>query len=260
MEIVRTIRRIKLPPSQAIVEKAFQNLGLTSSQTAPAEIKANFNKYLRQVFDETLRVLERYEESVYKEALERVCGSDTEVLNLALEKFKGNDNPLEGLKDAVITVITARRRELWQIFQSRAQSRKARGGKDWELQLAKFLELMNIPCERSSKNYRVDFILPNRRYFRKHKSKSFIISAKRTLRERWQEVIEELARYRAPNVYLVTADEEISHNVAKKITDYGVNLAVWDEVKKKFPKLSGVIGFSRLIEEIDLYNRQYWSH
>ena len=71
--------------------------------------------------------------------------------------------------------------------------------------------------------------------------------------------MEELVRYRAPNVYLATADEDISEDKAKEITGYGIHLAVWDEVKKRnFPRIPGVVGFSRLSEDIDMYNRQHW--
>lgn len=100
-------------------------------------------------------------------------------------------------------------------------------------------QLAHIPFEEQTENYHTDFVIPSLQFFEKDRTRAMIFSVKRTLRERWQEVVEELHHTNCPNVYLATAD------AAKKITRtthieglrrYNMHLVVWDNVKaEKFP-------------------------
>ena len=68
---------------------------------------------------------------------------------------------------------------------------------------------------------------------------------KRTLRERWAEVAEELFNLRAPNVFLFTADENPTNTHAERLADYNIHLVVWDDVKtQKFPERPLVLGYT----------------
>ena len=58
---------------------------------------------------------------------------------------------------------------------------------------------------RQQRHYRTDFVLPSEAAFERNRVICVVASLKRTLRERWQEVVAELVRLSAPNVYLVTA-------------------------------------------------------
>ncbi|MFH1777736.1 MAG: type II restriction endonuclease [Candidatus Omnitrophota bacterium] len=79
-----------------------------------------------------------------------------------------------------------------------------------------------------------------------------IISIKRTLRERWKQVVGELASTNAGRIYIMTADIDISPSKVKKMTKHNVTLVIWDELKtKRFKKYYNVTGFSQFIK-IDL--------
>jgi hypothetical protein len=70
---------------------------------------------------------------------------------------------------------------------------------------------------------------------------------KRTLRERWQEVAQELLNLRATNVYLFTADEDISDDHVDRICgEYRIHLVVWDDVKaRRFASKDLVLGYTQ---------------
>lgn len=53
----------------------------------------------------------------------------------------------------------------------------------------------------------VDLVAPGVIEYSKRKSKAALVSCKTTLRERWQEVVEEKGRTGAAEVYLVTVDD-----------------------------------------------------
>ena len=68
--LMRRVRREgDLPPSSEIVSEAFVELGLQPGTVEPADILANFNDRLREVWEATLPILERYEERSYAEGI-----------------------------------------------------------------------------------------------------------------------------------------------------------------------------------------------
>ncbi len=66
---------------------------------------------------------------------------------------------------------------------------------------------------------------------------------------------------RAPNVYLATADEDVSESHVKAVCqDYNIHLVVWDELKAtKYPNENLVISYSVLANEIVPVFKQFWS-
>ena len=55
---------------------------------------------------------------------------------------------------------------------------------------------------------------------------------KTTLRERWQEVIEEINRTSLPSIYLLTVDENVSLNKVEQMANHNVILVVYKSVKE----------------------------
>ncbi|HID61850.1 MAG TPA: hypothetical protein EYP49_03770 [Anaerolineae bacterium] len=88
---------------------------------------------------------------------------------------------------------------------------------------------------------------------------AIVLSAKRTLRERWQEVVDELQRMNSPNVYLATTDESISLKKQREIAQRNIYLVVWDEVKQaSFPDDSLVVGYSEFVNRILTHFEARW--
>lgn len=248
LEICRGLRRKVLPKADDIVKEAFRDLNLLKSSTTPKEALKDFNKNLRGVFDQTLVVLERYERKVYVAALREVARRRESEL-----KGKVIGDALEILLD-----------DIWKIMQSRSQSRKSRGGSDFELELQGMLDLCAVPYTPQAAKERTDLIIPSLTFFQHDRTKSIIVSAKRTLRERWKQVAEELLATRSPNVYLAVAEEvgEITKEKVDAIWKYNIHLLVWDDLKKNdFPNHPGVLGYSEFASvEIPTFQRHWASN
>ncbi len=89
---------------------------------------------------------------------------------------------------------------------------------------------------------------------------SAVISVKRTLCERWSEVAEELFNLRSPNVFLFTADENVTETHVERICGrYNIHLVVWDDVKAdRFAGKPLVLGYTAWAIERLAVLRHYW--
>lgn len=212
-----------MPTSQQIIQETLRRLRHDLSD--PAFVRRHFNSLLRQVFDKTLDVLEEYEEKV-----------DLGVLQEA--GFKLNKAQYKLLRDYFLSV---------------SQSRKQRGGKDFELQVQALLEKAGIPFESQPRRERVDLILPNRSLWERDRARAVLLSLKRTLRERWRQVVDELYNLKCPNTYLLTAETSLPQNSVQEIFSRNIYLVVWDEVKHEF-------GNHRVFDMTELIERLYRIH
>ena len=83
---------------------------------------------------------------------------------------------------------------------------------------------------------------------------------KTTLRERWQEVVEEVSRSNVPNIYLLTVDDDISENKVIQMNNHNIVLVVLQNVKAQLhlKNKRSVIDFeSYFLEEIPNMMK-YW--
>ncbi|KXA99076.1 hypothetical protein AKJ41_05995 [candidate division MSBL1 archaeon SCGC-AAA259O05] len=135
------------------------------AQKSPEKVQKDFNGYLWRAFKETLKVLEKYEDRIYLQTLKKIPDIDPQSIDDALRIFREHENNLLGMKKALKSVLPKWHDYFWKIFQSKSQSRKVRGGTDWEYQLATLLEIFDLSFEKHKKKYRMDFMLPNQDYF-----------------------------------------------------------------------------------------------
>ncbi|OCG31521.1 restriction endonuclease [Gilliamella sp. Bim1-2] len=91
----------------------------------------------------------------------------------------------------------------------------------------------------------VDSILPSVEAFKKLRNRTIVGSMKTTLRERWQEVVEEIQRSNLPNIYLLTVDDDISESKAEQMGQHNIIIVVLNSVKisKKLASRHNVIDF-----------------
>ncbi len=246
-KLMKRVREGKLPSSEVIVNETFSELGYSDSECSVEYIRKNFNRILHEAWQKTLEVLERYEHNTYAE------GIPDELLKIKEIEFNEAENEVreKGFAYSFKSLFSKLYPYLLECFLSISQSRKTRGGRDFELQFGKLLELMKVPYQKIHRTYRVDFMIPSDEAFHNNKTTSAIVSAKRTLRERWREVVEELYAMRAPNVFLITADNKISVGQVNDICkNYSMHLVVWDEIKEnKFASEPLVISYTQFANE-----------
>lgn len=259
-QISALMRRVRqrggLPSSAEVVRETFDRLGYIRGSISSEEVIARFNELLRDVWEETLVTLEQHEERSYKEGIPRELMAAYPADSAAAERVASD----EGFGAGVIHLFGRWYPYLRDAFLSVSQSRKTRGGKDFELQIESLLTLAGIPYHKQETRDRTDLILPDLATHTTNRTVSAIVSVKRTLRERWAEVAEELFNLRSPNVFLFTADESVSENhVARICGRYNIYLVVWDSVKTaKFPDRPLVLGYTEWATRRLAVLRQNW--
>ena len=133
---------------------------------------------------------------------------------------------------------------IYQLCLSNTQSRRSRAGKIFEGIIYFLYEYFNFTYDSQSSIGKkafselhlgkvVDSILPSTKAFTERRNKTIVGSMKTTLRERWQEVVEEIQRSNLPNIHLLTVDDDISEQKAKQMAEHNIILVVTNSVKQQ---------------------------
>ncbi len=206
-----------IPEVDIVVDEAIERLKKTKILTSE---KVNSN------FSDALAALERTAYSVYQ---------DYELE--ALEKLK--EKCLEKLgKDATLKETLDYTFPLVKEFEFRAgQARKTRGGHTFEKAVPLLLQKMLIQCEKptgddATDTFRqIDLIAPSVQLAKEKPDQAIYISAKRTLRERWKQVVDEkILGY----VYLITNStdkRDLTKSKVESISKHKIILYVQDAAK-----------------------------
>ncbi|MFV0424573.1 MAG: type II restriction endonuclease [Bacilli bacterium] len=143
---------------------------------------------------------------------------------------------------------------LYELSLSNTNSRRSRSGKTFESIIYELYEYLNYPYDSQTKIGKVRFsemglgkvvdsILPNQKSFTQFRNKCIVGSMKTSLRERWQEVVEEVQRSNLPNIYLLTVDEKISSNKIQQMAHHNIVLVTLQNVKEQLSIFHNVISF-----------------
>ena len=84
---------------------------------------------------------------------------------------------------------------------------------------------------------------------------------KTTLRERWQEVAEEIERTKIPEIHLLTVDEDISLSKGAEMSQHNIIVVTyaWVAHKKELAGMKNIISFEEyLFEELPVIQK-FWS-
>lgn len=162
---------------------------------------------------------------------------------------------------------------IYELCLSNTQSRRSRAGKTFEHIIYKIYKVFGYSFvsqgeigkdtfKKKGLGKMVDSLLPSIDAFEKRRDKVVIGTMKTTLRERWQEVVEELSRTGLPSIYLLTMDDDISESKAEQMSKHNLILVVPKKVKNNqtLIKKQNIINFETyFLEEIpDKIN--YWNN
>ncbi len=149
---------------------------------------------------------------------------------------------------------------IYQLNLSNTQSRRSRAGKEFEHILELILIGANISLDSQGNIGKdvfvtkglgklVDIVAPGVIEFDINKRDTVLISAKTTLRERWQEVPEEMGRTGASEMFLATLDESVTKNVLNTLYEANIQLTTTKQNKdKNYPDNKRVLSFEQLIQ------------
>lgn len=162
---------------------------------------------------------------------------------------------------------------IYDLCLSNTQSRRSRAGKVFEGIIYFLYEYYNFSYDSQATIGRkvfnnlglgkvVDSILPSTKAFTSFRNKTIVGSMKTTLRERWQEVVEEITRSNLPNIYLLTVDEDISILKAKQMAEHNIVLVVLKKIKEQpsLNKMRNIIDFETFFTKEIPSVMDYWEN
>lgn len=151
---------------------------------------------------------------------------------------------------------------LYALNLSNTNSRRSRAGKEFELILEKLFEAADIKFETQASigklgfmskeiGKMVDFIFPDAQTFFSDKRSCVALSAKTSLRERWQEVGEEIARTGLRDMYLATLEQSFSENVLKSMNEHNIVPVVLKDIKlEKYKEDNRIIDYEAFLSNV----------
>ncbi len=182
----------------------------------------NKNDLVENIDDLIIRVHDRIYED-YKSYEEKEASR-------AIKKYFENEIDIGAVtNDRLLEVISSRYSELNTFTLSLSQARKSRAGKTFEKILYNFFNKLSIPFSfQPEVDGRPDFIIPGIDDYHNTPQDCLVITAKRTVRERWRQVATEGARgYR---FMLATIDDKISKNALNKMRENQITLVIPEQL------------------------------
>lgn len=177
----------------------------------------------------------------YLRAEREVCGS---VLARYIKSQMHEDTVEESLASLQRSFFIIDR-----FFLSLTQSRRQRAGASFEVVVQTLFGALGYPytSQPELSGSRPDFVLPSVAHYHAFAADCLIFTCKRTLRERWRQVVTEGLTGQA--FYLATIDEKISVPELTRMKDRNVIVVVPDTIKaQKYLNQLNVISFESFFD------------
>lgn len=157
----------------------------------------------------------------------------------------------------------------FELSKSVTNSRRSRAGTAFEEIIHSIMRAHNYPYDDQTslgkKTFQkkglgkmVDGILPGMGAYDTNRGKCMVVTMKTTLRERWQEVVEEMNRTNVPSIHLLTLDEGISSNVLDMMSNHNITLVTYGDVKERFPEFTNIISFETFFNTEIPHSIEWW--
>ena len=171
--------------------------------------------------------------------------------------------------EAVIWFVETFPEEIYSLTLSNTQSRRSRAGKEFEAIIELILIGADIPLDSQGNIGKkvfvdkglgklVDIVSPGAVEYNLNKRNTVLISAKTTLRERWQEVPEEMGRTGAREMFLATLDDTITSEVIQALDEGNIQIVTTKAKKDKFySNKANVLSFEELLTILE-ENKVRW--
>ncbi len=208
MSLFDVFREKALSPSEVINEAI--NRKLVPPNNSPEYVKVNFSALVEELQIDAYNIYLETEKSAGQDAFRATLEDRTDV----------NSD-----REVVINIACEMFSELDRFFLSLTQSRRARAGAAFEVILKTLFKKLDYPFdEQQVINGKPDFLMPNRRHYDSNPMDCIIFTAKRSLRERWRQIVTEGTR--GLGFYLATIDESISSNQLNEMLDHRIYLVI----------------------------------
>jgi hypothetical protein len=231
------------PPSteqvHELLRKAFlksipsgNQIAATAVHKALADREAD-DEWVRQNFS---NLVEHVQIDAYQEylAAEKVAGS--KALADVFLPLIGEHADARQMVDVLGQYFYA----LDRFFLGLTQGRRPRAGKAFELLIRELFVRLRYPfTSQPIINGQPDFILPSVEHFRRNPPDAIIFTVKRTLRERWRQIVTEGTR--GLGFFLATIDEEISDRDLEAMLQSRIHIVVPTRIKAIRPDYEAAV-------------------
>lgn len=265
-ESIKKYRQQYIRSSQEIVEQVFKNHKTYLSLIDNKEVSESIAKLREESWQEYLNDEVEFSAIIMRD-LHKILNTPKSILDILLTENiinKKGEELLESIKAICGEYAGRVFPYIYRLSLSMTQSRRSRAGKTFEAIIYKLYEYLGYSYDSQSKvgrktfdslglGKKVDSILPNIEAFKERRSKTIIGTMKTSLRERWQEVAEEIQRTNIPTIHLLTADETISKSKAQEMANHNIIVVAYDWVanSKELKEMKNIISFEEyLFDEI----------
>jgi len=228
MNLFDDFREMILSPTD-VVQKAIQER-LAPPNNTPEYIKNNFSDLIEALQLDAYNIYLKGEEDAGKSVIE--------------DRVRERLVPYATVED-VVQATGSMFSELDRFFLSLTQGRRNRAGRAFEIILKTLFRRLNYPFEEQQViNGKTDFLMPHRRHWDNNPMDCIIFTVKRSLRERWRQIVTEGTR--GLGFYLATIDEAVSRQQLTEMMRNRIYLVVPRRIKddtRIYSAQSNVISF-----------------
>lgn len=274
-KLIKKYRKEHIRNSQEIVDKVFKENKSFIKQVQKGNVSKSIADLREIVWKEYLED-EVHFNVLLMQDLHKILDTPKEILDAILKKDFSNLKDKD-LKEEIIKICGEYAGRvypyIYKISLSNTNSRRSRAGKTFEAIIYKIYECLDYSFDSQGKvgrktftelglGKKVDSILPSISAYEKRRNKTIIGTMKTSLRERWQEVAEEIERTKIPEIHLLTADEEISKSKAQEMNNHNIIVVAYDWIANSdtLKPMKNIISFEEyLFEEIPSILK-FWSN
>lgn len=276
--IIGKCRAQTIPSPEKLVGNYFKQL--KENGNYPECVKST-SAFIRKVRDETWQTNTEVELEFYKKVVVRLFNERPQIrdvleplLNQETVERLGNNVSMEKRLEAISGLFGDFTGRVFPYFyelsKSVTQSRRSRAGKVFEMIIAEIMEAYGYTYDSQSRIGRktfeqkglgkiVDGILPSMDSYSQNRAKCLVITMKTTLRERWQEVVEELERTKIPSIHLLTLDEGITEPALDIMKNHNITLVTYDDIKQLYPGHTNIVSFDNFFNNEVPHVLRWWA-
>jgi hypothetical protein len=274
-KIVRKMRHAIIPsPTKVVEEIVANNRALLDSLIKGGRISETIYSLRNEAYELFLKEEAKFNIGIV-EYIGRNVPTPRHILDAIIDHNLPKQTKFEVIRESVVHICGEYAGRimpyLYLICQSNTQSRRSRAGETFEQIIYTLYETFGYPYDSQKKigrkiftdrglGKKVDSVLPSIQAFETRRDKVIVGTMKTTLRERWQEVVEELERTKIPKIHLLTADENIPKNKVLEMGKHNIVLVAYDRVKAQ-PELRGlrnIVSFETYFREELPNELKYW--
>lgn len=222
----------EMPSSVAVTKQAI----LEALGTPPYDID-----YIKDNFSSLVQDLQVRAYGLYLAKEREICGPVLAQYIYSQSTQRSDGDILASISDSFFV--------LDRFCLSLTQSRRTRAGSAFETIVTTLFEALEYPYsfQPELSGSRPDFVLPSLDHYSSFATDCLIFTCKRSLRERWRQVVTEGMTGQA--FYLATIDEGLSSAELGRMKDRNVLVVVPLEIKSKFyPDVFNVISFEAFFD------------